>query len=799
MTVLRSPAGESYLDFQHNSILYALQRKRTLIADQPGLGKGHPLTTRLATPTGFVPIGQLSAGDLVIGSNGKPVDVISVHDRGLLPIYRVTTNDGASTLVDGEHLWTIYDDATDDWITIDTLECLGRLNRGEQIHLPLVSGPVEFKPRADCTNALLDGISAAKCDLYDDPVTVDIQSYETASVSQRMEFLSGVLRTLGRVRGKDQNFRIILRRPMESKPLADTVIQIVRSLGGMAEIEHSYYGWKLDIYLPDTDWLRLVGYDRPRKRIKSRWKYFQPGVPPRYILSIRPAGQDLVRCISVNASDNLYVTDEFLVTHNTVSGIGASNNIDGVTSMLVICLASHKIHWKRAVEKWDMHGLSVGIAEGDFFPDTECVVINYDILHRHYDAIRQGTWSIMICDEAHVLQNETARRTLNVFGGKLRVREDADATDEVDENGDVKKVRKGKGKYVWKKWDEIKAEREFYLTGTPIPNRVKNMWTIIKRCDPRGLGRNYDAFAIRYCAAYETFHGTDDNGASNLPELRKLLRDRFMVRHLKDDVLKDLPPKVRQVIPLASEGLQKKVQAEKDAVAALLAAYEEQMGIHVDMDEESLADLVMRAKPQMFSDYAEQCTDDIGKDTPLSKLAIARAELALAKVPMIIEHVSNLMNQGEKVIVFAYHRAVIEALKERWSNSCACIYGGTPTHKRQAEADRFQEDENCNPFIGQYTAAGTGYTLIAARTVVCAEMTWLPHELSQAEDRAHRIGQEDTVNVHHMIVVGSMDEGMLGKIFAKQKIIDAALDGIDEEDDVSNSSQENLDNMVNAG
>lgn len=775
--MLLTPEGLSYLDFQNTSILYALQRRRTLIADEPGLGKGHPLTTRILTPNGYCPVGQISVGDKVILSSGKPGDVTGVFDRGMLPVYRVETNDGAHTIVDGEHLWNVYDEEIGEFVTFSTVELSALIARGVQPCIPLVASPVEFKVKSICANAFRQGVAAANRELFEDAPEIDAQPFETAAVHQRMDFLSGVLRTLGRVREDDRRFRILVKKPLETSRLAHSLVQIVRSLGGMAKVQRSDRRYRIDIYLPDDIWQPLVGYRLTAKRMNRRWKHFQPGVPPRYISKITPAGNDFVRCIRVNSPDNLYLTDEFIVTHNTVSALGFSNNLPKVRSMLVICLASHKIHWARAIEKWDMHDLSVGIAEGDFFPDTEAVVINYDILHRHYDALRAGEWGVMICDEAHVLQNEQARRTLNVFGGRMKVYPEQEP-DDVDDDGEMVSSafkRKKGSKKVWKKWLCIPAEREVFLTGTPIPNRVKNMWTIIKRCDPHGLGRNWDAFADRYCGAFETPHGKWDNGASNLPELNRLLKDRFMVRHLKNEVLKDLPPKVRQAVPLSGEGLQKKLQAEKDAVADLIAAYEAQMGIHVDLDAESLADLVMRAKPQMFDDYAKTVDNDIGKDTPLNKLAIARAELALAKVPMAIEYISNLINQGLKVVVFAYHRQVIEALRDRWSNSCALIYGGTPTHKRQAEADRFQEDENCNPFIGQYTAAGTGYTLIAACHVVCVEMTWLPYELSQAEDRCHRIGQEDTVFVHHLIVEGSMDEGMLGKIVAKQLVIDEAL------------------------
>lgn len=407
---LACPEGLSYLDFQDESIIYALKRRRTLIADEPGLGKGHPLTTRVLSPEGYVPIGQLKVGSQVIGANGKPVDVIGVYDRGVLPIYRVTTNDGAETLVDGDHLWTLLDEETGEPFTVNTLEVYGRLARVEPCILPLIYGPVEFTSKPECSAAFAEGISVARSEIYLEPRFIDFTKYETADIGQRMSFLSGILRVLGKVKGQNDSLRIKLKRPLETAGLLHTITQIVRSLGGMVLTEHFWSRWQMDIFLPDGLLLPLVGYNRPRQIIHRRWKNFQPGVPDRTIVEVRPAGQDHVRCISVNAPDSLYVTEEHIVTHNTMSGIGFANNLKKVRSMLVICLASHKIHWKRAIEKWDMHDLSVGIVNaGDDFPDTECVIINYDILYRYYDELRAGTWDVMICDEAHVLQNEESR------------------------------------------------------------------------------------------------------------------------------------------------------------------------------------------------------------------------------------------------------------------------------------------------------------------------------------------------------------------------------------------------------
>lgn len=178
----------------------------------------------------------------------------------------------------------------------------------------------------------------------------------------------------------------------------------------------------------------------------------------------------------------------------------------------------------------------------------------------------------------------------------------------------------------------------------------------------------------------------------------------------------------------------------------------------------------------MFEDYAEQADDYNISDTPINKLALARQELALAKVPLIVEHIKSLLESEPCIVFFGYHQAVIEAVRDAFPG-CACVYGKTPMKKRQAIVDRFQEDETCRVFVGQYTAAGTGFTLTRSRVVVCGELTWVPSELTQAEDRCHRYPQKDNVLVYHLVVVGSIDDYLIKRIIEKQETNDRVLDG----------------------
>lgn len=716
--------GWDYKDFQTEGIDYSVEREVTLIADEPGLGKGHPLGTHVATPEGWRAIGDLVPGDFVLGSSGRATRVLSIHPRGMQPIFRVMLDDGAHVTVDGDHLWFIGDD-DGEWRTIDTRGLLGLVRHGVHPEIPVLSAPAEFLAR-DLPSSTVSALNRLNPKTYAEDVDhVDSREWVTASVGQRLEFLSALIRRAGKIR--NGAVRLDIPAPIYREDLVEAVVQITRSIGGIAYVESRFRKAICTLHLPDDLWMSLFGYHPERKRINKKWHNFVPGVPARRVIDVTPVGVDKCVCISVDAKDSLYITEDFIVTHNTIQAIGVANRMRGIGSVLIVCLASHKEHWKRSFETWDVQDLSVEIATGKTeFPDSQVVVINYDIIHRFHDEIRAGTWDLIIMDEAHALKNKDARRTVYILGGMEA----------------IPKGERKKGGPKQRKISPIKARRKVFLTGTPMTGRPRDLYTFIRAADPT-LYPQYHDFALKFCGGYYDSYGNlDDTGSSNEDELNALLRSLLMIRHLKDEVMKELPPKTRTVLPLASEGLSRKIAAERDAIAELLAAYEKKIGTVADLTTEEIADLVLNATPRLFEDYAREAEGELDKNTPINKLAIARQELALAKVPMIIEHLKAVLESETCVVFFGYHQAVIEAVRDAFPG-CAVVYGKTPMKKRQPEVDRFQDglDPECRVFVGQYTAAGTGFTMTRSRVVVCGELTWVPHELSQAEDRCIYAGQ----------------------------------------------------------
>lgn len=151
-----------------------------------------------------------------------------------------------------------------------------------------------------------------------------------------------------------------------------------------------------------------------------------------------------------------------------------------------------------------------------------------------------------------------------------------------------------------------------------------------------------------------------------------------------------------------------------------------------------------------------------------------RKALAVAKAPLVREHVDTLLESLDKVIVFCHHNDVADALRKQFPG-CAFISGKIHADKRQEQVDRFQEDPDCHVIVCTIGSAGTGFTMTAASYVIFAELAWLPYQIEQAEDRAWRIGQLQCVIVQHLVIQGSMDARFVEILIERMDMIDRAL------------------------
>ncbi len=469
----------------------------------------------------------------------------------------------------------------------------------------------------------------------------------------------------------------------------------------------------------------------------------------------------------------------------TIQAIGVHNfQKKPWRDILIVCPASLKKNWEKEFKKWDVHGRTVGIVRTittmhdqtgpdgkpmrkerldgrtdllgpkikiaktvDVFPNTDVVIINKELFERHESKLKGFDWDFMIVDEADAFCNPKAKSSMHIWGGKP----------------------KG-GKTI----KPITAGKRMFLTGTPMHTSPINLWVFVRAMDPKGLGRNWMKFVERYCDAHESFGGIDTTGSSHLNELNVMLRNSFMVRRNKKEVLKDLPPKRREIILLPDDGLLKQVEDELSMARKLLADFEHMMGIErPDRMFDALNSLYEGTDNMEFEDVIDQMSSRV--QVSFEEFSAYRKALAIAKAPLVVEHVNRLVRAGEKVILFCYHKDVAAHFRRSFNNA-AFVTGATPTERRQDEVDRFQTDPDCMVFIGNIAAAGVGFTLTASSIVVFAELSWLPNEMEQAEDRAWRIGQINAVLIQYLVIDGSLDARMAEVLVERMENISHALD-----------------------
>ena len=473
----------------------------------------------------------------------------------------------------------------------------------------------------------------------------------------------------------------------------------------------------------------------------------------------------------------------------TIQAVGL-HNLKNFGKTLIICPASLKINWAREWNLWDVHGKSIGIAksipksktEGGYtrtwteydFPDTDVVIINYDVLETFDGHIKKIRWDFMVCDEAHLLKNAKAIRTVHIFGGRMAARR---------KDGVV--IKKAK------RVSAIRVDTSLFLTGTPILSKPIDLWTLIQQMDPGGLGRNWNYYVHQYCDAFDDGFGLDTSGSSNLEELNHKMRSLFMVRRDKKSVLKELPDKTREVILLPKDKLTKPLKKEKTRAELALANFEVMMGLPDSSTEFRYIDVMDGLCDKITTAIEDQDNEEpnwgqaIGtlsepEKIMFSELSDAREEVALAKVQMVAEHVVKLHQAGEPVILFAHHKSVVSSLVKRLEKAgvrTGIVTGAVHPDKRQAVVDSFQDGE-IDVIIGNIAAMGVGFTLTRASIVVFAEMAWVPALLEQAEDRAWRHGQKNAVLIQYLIVDGSIESRLAQSVLEKMGVIFDALDKI---------------------
>lgn len=384
--------------------------------------------------------------------------------------------------------------------------------------------------------------------------------------------------------------------------------------------------------------------------------------------------------------------------------------------VLVVAPANVKFNWLKETEKWiGSTYTSAVIRKGkDPIPDTDIVIINYDIINKQIDGLLAKGFKTIICDESHYLKNYKAARTK--------------ATVEIA-----------------KECDSV-----LFLSGTAMSNRPIELWTTLMTLRPNEWGGRWREYTQRYCDGYQNDWGhwiTD--GSSNEKELNGKLRD-LMIRRLKKEVMVELPDKIRQYHYVEPKDKEWKnyIDTQNAFMVSLTGDNEGAKGSDVLVALTKLRHMCGLMKVNATVDYVKNYL--LNNNRPI----------------IVFTHHLDVLQE-----IYKNFEGVIE--KDR----IGFITGSVKSEQRQVVVEQFQGG-HLDVLLATTPAAKEGLTLTAADTVVFVEREWSPSHEEQAEDRVNRIGQDaETVWAVYLTVSGSIDEKFNNVIEAKRQVIKGILDG----------------------
>jgi SNF2 family DNA or RNA helicase len=506
----------------------------------------------------------------------------------------------------------------------------------------------------------------------------------------------------------------------------------VQSLGGVARFQHRRTTWThngekkegvayhLTIAMPGD--MNPFHLKRKADLCKQREKY----PPVRAFKSITYIGKKAAQCIAVDSPDRLYVTDECILTHNTVQTLALLQHdwSDGYRRpTLLICPTSVIENWRKEAARFTPE-LPVLIHHGsdrrrsDAFAAAVAgqalVISSYALLHRDLELLRSVAWRGVVLDEAQNVKNP-----------------------------ETKQARAARA---------LSADYCIALTGTPVENHVGDLWSLMELLNPGLLGSQTD-FKRRFFLPIQVTR--DEAAAARL----KQLTGPFILRRVKTDraIIADLPEKLEMKVfcTLTKE--------QASLYAAVLKDLDEPLEEAEGIQRKGMI-LATLTKLKQICNHPAQFLGDGS--------AVAGRSGKLARLEEMLEEV---LATGDRALLFSQFAEMggllQHHLQRTFGREVLFLHGGVPRARRNQMVERFQSAGNGPPiFILSLKAGGTGLNLTAANHVFHFDRWWNPAVENQATDRAFRIGQCKAVQVHKLLCAGTLEERIDAMIESKQGI-----------------------------
>jgi len=403
----------------------------------------------------------------------------------------------------------------------------------------------------------------------------------------------------------------------------------------------------------------------------------------------------------------------------------ATVNIARSFPCLVICPSSLKINWEREWSKFtDKKAMVLTDDTRDNWPYYannglyQVFIVNYESLKKYFVLHEKKS-------ERFSLKDVTFKENIDLFNSVI-----------IDEIHRCKSATTQQSNYC----KGIAQGKEYVigLTGTPIVNKPKDLvpqLSIINRLEDFGGSIN---FGKQFCAG--------PTEASNLKVLSAMLYEKCMFRREKKTVLKELPDKVRQLITIDISNRQ----------------------------EYQLAENNLKEYLKKYKESTDKNIKNAMRSAAMVKLTLLRQITAKGKVKEAIDYICDFQQSGKKIIVFCSLHIVVDQLKHAFPTSVS-VTGRENQEQKQRAVDSFQRNDKTNIIICSIKAAGVGLTLTASSDVLFIEFPWTDADCCQCEDRAHRLGQKDSVTGRYLSGKNTIDEKVYQIIQTKKGIASAIM------------------------
>lgn len=708
---------------QNKTATFSYLARKSLVGNSTGTGKQQPVDEPVLTPTGWRKIGGLKPGDLVIGANGLPTKVLEVHPQTERRTFLVIFNDGAWTRTGPDHLWLARrrHDKTASWEVVTTQYMLD--NKDVEWSIPMIEPPV-FSPKRET-----DFINSKP-------------------PHERFEYLKDYISEHGKVGQSYGGAEVVVSSTMESK----TLIELCQSLGGNSYVKELKEGYRLQLNLPKK-------YNPFKDKRRARMYSIKTPEPERYVFDIYQIEDRKSVCITVEAEDSLYVTRNYIVTHNTINAlqtIAIANHYEEPIKTLVVVPTISVKQWHAETERWCPGFNTVSIPSKTSKKDRlHTYASKWDILIMGYHSFARDVEHIDKIGIKQVIVDDVDP-ALNVNNSTFRALEriclKADIV--IDMNATSLQTHLTQlyaascligGRQVW--GSKSNFEKNF-VKKEKVPIRVKG-----------------GEFKHVYQAV----------GYKNLELLRRKFEPmsiRITYEDIADDV--EIPSLVTEQIYLDMSNKQR-------------ARYDElKSGVRTIMSDDNMTSKQKSVNAlTAFTIGSQICAGTFALKTTSQNYEPDGPE-ASPKLDWIMEKLTDDW-KDEKVVIYAKFRGSIQALQGRLNEEgigSSTIWGvETDSDIRKAEMDRFWEDPDTRVMIISVSGERS-LNLQNASILVMWDLQLNPARVAQIAGRVRRVGStHKRVFVFELLMNDTQEERYMGALASRQALFDFVYDVDDSAED----------------